>query len=132
MNKLLFKVSTLCMLFSVFSVAVAQRTISGTVSSNDGPLPGATVVIKNTNQGTTTDFDGKFSIEASSGDVLVASFVGYATQELTIGEMSQLNIVLQEDQLLDEVVVTALGIERQRKSLTYAAQDVGSEELTRV
>jgi TonB-dependent SusC/RagA subfamily outer membrane receptor len=132
MNKLLFKVSTLCMLFSVCSVAVAQRTLSGTVSSNDGPLPGATVIIKDSNRGTTTDFDGKFTIEASSDDVLVVSFVGYATQEVAVAEMSQLSIVLQEDQLLDEVVVTALGIERQRKSLTYAAQDVDSEELTRV
>lgn len=132
MNTLLTKVSTLCMLFSVLSVAVAQRTISGTVSSNDGPLPGATVIIDNTNHGTTTDFDGKFSIEASSGDVLVVSFVGYATQELTIGEMSQLSIVLQEDQLLDEVVVTALGLTREKKSLGYTVTEVSGDNVNTI
>ena len=68
-------------LFSLSSVSlIAQQTVTGTVTTNDGPLPGATVVVQGSNAGTTSDFDGNFSIEASVGDVLVASYVGYATR----------------------------------------------------
>ena len=67
-------------------VALAQRTISGVVSDNDGiPLPGATIVIQGTSTGVTTDFDGNFTISADNGDVLVVSFVGYENSLVTVG-----------------------------------------------
>ena len=120
-------------LFTLSSVnLMAQQTVTGTVTTNDGPLPGATVVVKGSNSGTTSDFDGNFSIEASVGDVLVASYVGYATQELTVDASSQLNFVLTEDQLLDEVVITALGISREKKSLGYAVTEVAGDNVNTI
>jgi TonB-linked SusC/RagA family outer membrane protein len=121
------------LLFALFTTnLMAQQTISGTVTTVDGPLPGATIVVKNTNSGTTTDFDGNFSIEASASDVLVASFVGYATQETSVDSSLQIDFVLQEDQLLDEVVITALGISREKKSLGYAVTEVAGDNLNTI
>jgi len=120
-------------LFTLSSISLtAQQTVTGTVTTNDGPLPGATVVVQGSNAGTTSDFDGNFSIEASVGDVLVASYVGYATQELTVDASSQLNFVLTEDQLLDEVVITALGISREKKSLGYSVTEVAGDNLSTI
>jgi ABC-type uncharacterized transport system permease subunit len=87
---------TLFRLFMVFllttQVALAQRTISGVVSDNDGiPLPGATIIIQGTSTGVTTDFDGNFSISADNGDVLVVSFVGYENSLVTVGSGSTYN-----------------------------------------
>ena len=121
------------LLFALFTTnLMAQQTISGTVTTVDGPLPGATIVVKNTNSGTTTDFDGNFSIEASASDVLVASFVGYATQETSVNSSLQIDFVLQEDQLLDEVVITALGISREKKSLGYAVTEVAGDNVNTI
>ena len=120
-------------LFTLSSISLtAQQTVTGTVTTNDGPLPGATVVVQGSNVGTTSDFDGKFSVEAAEGDVLVASYVGYATQELTVDASSQLNFVLTEDQLLDEVVITALGISREKKSLGYSVTEVAGDNLSTI
>ncbi|MGB0881279.1 MAG: carboxypeptidase-like regulatory domain-containing protein, partial [Polaribacter sp.] len=71
-----------------------------------GPLPGVTVLIKGTNVGAETDFDGKYSIEAKTGDILVFSFVGMQTQEKQIGTASEINISMEGDNLLDEIIVT--------------------------
>ena len=110
------KLKSLFRLLMVFlltaQVALAQRTISGVVSDSDGiPLPGATVVIQGTSTGVTTDFDGNFSISADNGDVLVVSFVGYENSLVTVGSGSTYNFSLQSDNELEEVVVTALGLE---------------------
>ena len=130
--KILFN-SLAVALFTLSSVnLIAQQTVTGTVTTNDGPLPGATVVVQGSNAGTTSDFDGNFSIEASVGDVLVASYVGYATQELTVDASSQINFVLNEDQLLDEVVITALGISREKKSLGYAVTEVAGDNVNTI
>ena len=130
--KILFN-SLAVALFTLSSVSlIAQQTVTGTVTTNDGPLPGATVVVQGSNAGTTSDFDGNFSIEASVGDVLVASYVGYATQELTVDASSQINFVLNEDQLLDEVVITALGISREKKSLGYAVTEVAGDNVNTI
>ena len=112
---------------------VMQKTITGTVTaaSDGNPLPGASVLVQGTTNGTQTDFDGNYSIEAAEGDVLRFSYLGMVAQSITIGASSTINVVLQEDaNQLDEVVVTALGIARQKKSLTYATQGVDAEELT--
>ena len=110
----------------------AQKTISGVVVSEGEPLIGATVQIKNTTQGTVTDFDGKFELAIPDGATeLLVSYTGFATQEVSIIGKSELNINLSSDNvILDEVVVTALGIEREKKALGYAVQDVQAAELT--
>lgn len=125
----------------VFSLAATQqvqaqvKTISGTVkaASDDTLLPGVNVVIQGTTKGSQTDFNGNYIIEASSGDILVFSFMGMKTLSVTVADSSTINVVLEDDaQSLDEVIITALGIKKEKKALTYAAQDIKSDELTRV
>ncbi|WP_255362771.1 SusC/RagA family TonB-linked outer membrane protein [Tenacibaculum sp. MAR_2009_124] len=109
-----------------------EKTISGIVSDESGPLPGVTVLKKGTTKGTETDFDGKYSILAKSGDVLVFSFVGMETIERIIGTANTINVVMASDNVLDEVVVTSLGIKRAKKSLGYSSQEVGGKEVSTV
>ncbi len=116
--------------------AFAQtRTISGTVTSADdgSGIPGVTVQVKGTTVGTTTDMDGKYSIDVKPNyKTLVFSFVGMKTQEVPIGSSNTINVTMQTEAIaMDEVVVTALGISREKKSLGYAVQEVGGEDLTR-
>lgn len=108
-----------------------QKTISGNVTDQDGlPLPGVNIVVKGTTNGTQTDFDGNYSIEANVGQVLVYTYVGQKTEERTVGAASTINVQLLADALgLDEVVVTAQGVKREKKSLGYAVATVGSENL---
>ena len=96
------------------------------------PLPGATVQIEGTTIGTTTDFDGMYTLEViSETDVLMVSFIGFLSQSIPIDSQQEINVALEEDVLkLDEVVVTALGIRREKKALGYAVQDVKGDELT--
>ncbi|MCH5244995.1 MAG: SusC/RagA family TonB-linked outer membrane protein [Muribaculaceae bacterium] len=105
---------------------------TGTVVDAEGePLVGATVSVKGSKAVVATDADGRFSITAKPGDTLVVTFIGSATQELRVGN-GPLNIVMQSSATdLDEVVVTALGIKKDKKSLGYALDDVNSEELMR-
>jgi len=88
-----------------------EKTISGTVSDESGlPLPGTTVLVKGTTNGTSTDFDGKYSIKVNQGSTLVFSFVGYANQEVSVGSSNTINVVMSEDaSALEEVVVVAYG-----------------------
>ncbi|CAM1341930.1 SusC/RagA family TonB-linked outer membrane protein [Tenacibaculum aestuarii] len=123
---------TLLLAFIVQISFAQDRTISGTVSDESGPLPGVTVLKKGTTQGTETDFDGKFSIQAKTGDVLVFSFVGMKTTERIIGTSNTINVSMVSDNVLDEVVVTALGIKREEKALGYSTQSVDSKNLTTV
>ena len=119
------------MLLSAFGVA--QTQISGSVVSEDGsPIPGVNVVVQGTNNGATTDFDGNFSISASSGDVLSVSYVGFVTQAITIEDQTTLSITLQEsfDQL-DEIVVTGYG-SRKRSSLTGAIAKIGGDDIASI
>ena len=124
------------LLFQLFSVLVfaQDREITGNVSStSDGSLPGATVLVRGTNNATSTDFDGNYTltIQQNTDVILEFSFVGYGTQEITVGTSDTIDVVLEEGQnLLEEVVVTALGIERETKSLVYARQAVNTEGLT--
>lgn len=107
-----------------------QKTISGTVNDENGlPLPGATVVIEGTTQGVATDFDGNFSINANTGDILVISYVGYADQRISIGNQDTYTATLTPDNALEEVVVTALGQTKEVKKLGYSAQAVDTQEL---
>ena len=127
---------TLFRLFMVFllttQVALAQRTISGVVSDNDGiPLPGATIVIQGTSTGVTTDFDGNFTISADNGDVLIVSFVGYEISLVTVGSGSTYNFSLQADNELEEVVVTALGLEIKKDQDVSSATLIKSDAIQR-
>ena len=117
----------------VVQISFAQeKTVSGTVSDNSGALPGVSVIIKGTTTGTETDFDGKYSIKAKAGDVLSFSYLGYTTVEKTIGTSNTVNVTMEEDaNVLDEVVVTALGIKREAKALGYSQQSVEGDALTK-
>ncbi|WNM18953.1 vWA domain-containing protein [Flavobacterium capsici] len=97
------------MLFCIVSLA-QQKTITGIVSDNLGPLPGATIVVKGTTRGTQTDFDGKYSIKATKGETLVFSYVGYNSKSVKIGNSSKINVELNGVQTLQEVVVTSYDI----------------------
>ncbi len=126
-----YKIILLLQLVSVL-VYAQDRQITGNVSSSDGPLPGATVLVRGTNNATSADFDGNYviTIPQNTDAILEFSFVGYGDQQITVGISDIIDVVLEEGQnLLDEVVVTALGIERETKSLVYARQAVNTEGL---
>ena len=120
------------LLFIGIQAAFAQRTVTGKVTAaNDAPLPGVTVVIKGTTSGTATDANGAFSISVPDNQaVLQFSSIGFIPQEITVGMQSTLNVVMEESTLgLEEVVVTALGISRESKSLGYAVTSVDNDVL---
>jgi Ca-activated chloride channel family protein len=109
--------------YFISDFAVSQRTITGTVTASDGSgaLPGATVQIKGSQNGTSTDIEGKYSITVPEGsDILVFRFVGYTTKEITIGTQTVIDVKLEESAALESVVVTSQGIERESKSLGYS------------
>ena len=136
MKQTLLKIFLFSFLLLTVQIAFAQeKEITGTVTSKtDGiPLPGVNVLVEGSTNGAQTDFDGNYNLTASHGDVLLFSFVGMTSVQITIGDSSVINVQLEEDaQQLNEVVVTALGIKKEKKALTYSAQEVGGEELTRV
>lgn len=101
--------------------------------ANKEPLIGVNILVKGTHDGTITDMDGAFTLDVKMGDVLVFSYMGYATQEVTVKSKKSLEVVMKENLTdLEEVVVTALGIKKETKALAYNVQEVKSEELVRV
>ena len=112
--------------------AQEQRTITGTVTDDASmPLPGVNVLVKGTTRGVQTDFDGNYSIEAGTGEVLVFSYLGMKTTEFTVANNTTIDVVLAADAAqLEEVVVTALGIKREEKALGYSVQSIAGEGLT--
>jgi TonB-dependent SusC/RagA subfamily outer membrane receptor len=116
--------------FLLLGTSLMAQTISGTISSEDGPLPGATIIVKGTNNGTTSDFDGNFSIDASSSDVLVISFVGFVSQEVSVGDNDQLTVSLVSDTELEEIVVTGYGSQRE-KEISSAVTKITAEEFNK-
>ncbi|WP_299534506.1 SusC/RagA family TonB-linked outer membrane protein [Ulvibacterium sp.] len=123
----------LVLVLGAFPLLAQNKTVSGTVtdSSDGSPLPGVNVLVQGTTNGTQTDFDGNYSIDVAEGNVLVFSYIGMMSQSITVGASNTVDVqmVVDENQL-DEVVVTALGLERSEKSLSYANQQVSTEELT--
>lgn len=111
----------------------ATHTVSGIVKDENGlPIIGATVKVRGAQMGVVTDIDGKFSLKTSVGSVLSVSYIGYKTQDIKVQEGGSLNIKLDpESKQLNEVVVTALGIKRSQKALSYNVQQVTSDELIR-
>jgi hypothetical protein len=112
----------------------APAPIKGKIVNEKGePIPGANVQIKGTRKGTTTNTGGEFNIDADKGDILIISYIGYSTKQITIGDDKSLNIALEvSSQQLGELVVTALGIQRRQKSLTYSTQKINNSDLTTV
>ncbi|MCC9138770.1 SusC/RagA family TonB-linked outer membrane protein [Pontibacter silvestris] len=120
------------MLLCCLSAFAQSQTVKGKISDDQGaPLPGASVSIKGTTNGTITDVDGNYSLRINnSSDVLVVSFIGFLQKEVPVGSQSIINISLEPNtKQLNEVVVTALGIEREQKALGYATQTVSGENL---
>ncbi len=129
MKKIYFLASLLGLLMLQIGWA-QQKTITGTVNDETGaPLPGATVVVDGTSRGVATDFDGNFSIEAAPGESLLITYVGYAEQRITVGNQDNYTIGLAPDNELDEVVVTSLGIKRDKQALGYAISEVDNESI---
>lgn len=112
---------------------ISKKRIGTIVDAENNPLIGVTVSVKGTTNGTMTDLDGKYSINAKENDILVFSYVGYTPIEEAVKGDSELHIVMKEDNVkLDAVVVTALGIKRSEKALSYNVQQITNEDLTTV
>ncbi|MEN7549379.1 SusC/RagA family TonB-linked outer membrane protein [Rapidithrix thailandica] len=131
MSRFLLVFGCLC---AVFSSAWAQsRTVTGTVTGaeDNGPLPGVSILVKGTTKGTVSDVDGNYSLSIPESDaILVFSYVGFKAQEVAVGSQSQIDVALEYEQTeLNEVVVTALGIQREEKSLGYAVTSVSAKDL---
>ena len=107
------------------------QTIKGTVSADGEPLPGASVSVKGTSEGVSTDFDGNYSINAKSGSTLVFSYVGFSTKEVIVGNQKTINVTLAADTKLDEVVVIGYGSQR-KSDLTGSVSSVKAEEIIQV
>ena len=119
----------------IYISKIKKTTLSGTVLDASGlPVPGATVVEHGTSNGTMTDLDGKFSLTVVGNDgVLDINCLGYETKSITVGTRTVFSIVLQEESVaLEGTVVTALGIRRDQKALSYNVQEVNAELLTSV
>ena len=108
-----------------------EKTITGTVvsASDNSPFPGASVYVKATKAGTSTDFDGKYSIKANTGDVLVFSFLGYTSKEVTVADETVINVSLEESSsVLDEIVITGYG-KQTRATLTTSISKLDTKVL---
>ena len=116
------------------AMAFAASKVTGTVTDSNGePLIGVSILVKGTQFGAQTNIDGEYSINANQGDVLMFSYIGYRPQEITFTGQSKIDVTLVEDtKTLDEVVVTALGIKKEAKSLSYNVQNVGTDAITRI
>lgn len=130
MKRILF---SLIVFACAISTTLAQRSISGSVIDSDGNgLIGANVIVKGTAVGTITDIDGNFSFELpETASILEISYTGYQTQDVVIDGQSMITVTMAEGNLLDEIVVTALGIEKDAKTLGYGISNIKSEELTK-
>jgi len=134
MRKIFTSLFFLLILLTGFTSMAQVKTITGKVTSSEdgGPLPGASIKVKGTTQGTSTDSNGSFTLQVpQSNAVLIINLLGYATQEVSVGSKTTINVSLASDskQLEEVTISTALGITRQVKSLGYAAQTVKSEDL---
>lgn len=128
-NRLKLSLGILLLLFGISGYA-QTKTVSGTVTDGEFPLPGVNIIVKGTTNGTTSDFDGNYSLnDLGAGDIIVFSYVGYKTQEIAVAEQSTINVVLVEDAAsLDEVVIVGYGTSNKRE-LTGSVGVVKGEAL---
>ncbi len=132
MKKKVLQMLLFCVIALSSMSALAQQTVTGVISDDSGELlPGASVSIKGTAQGTITDIDGNYSIDVpDASSTLVYSFVGMETQEIVVGNKSTIDVSLATSSIgIEDVVVTALGISREKKALGYAVDEVGADEI---
>src|ERR1035437_2171195 len=122
----------LLLLTCSYAVMAQGQVVTGSIKDSNGAgLPGVTVLVKNTTIGTTSNMEGKYSITVGNNAVVVFSFIGYVTQEIAIGNKTTVDVVMIEDvKQLNEVVVTALGVERNTKSLPSSITKVPGATLT--
>ena len=113
----------------IFKVNAQDKTVSGVVSDDVGPLPGVNVIIKNTSRGTETDGDGRYSIKTKPGEVLVFSFVGMQSEERKVGVSNKIDVTLKSDQILEEIVVIGYGSAKKVGSVVGAISSVSSEVI---
>lgn len=118
---------------STYALNAYYAAITGKViATNGNPLPNVSVLIKGTKKGVTTNSSGEFSIEATKGSTLVFSFIGFESKEIVVGSESTIDVVLNESQAnLNEIVVTALGVKKERRAVGYSVTEVKGEELTK-
>lgn len=131
MLRVLTALSLILCLLPLASRAQQQKAITGAVLSDDGtPMPGVSIRIKGTTRFAQSTPSGQFTIQAAKGETLEFSFIGYVTRDVVIGDESQLRIILEAtSSALNEVVVTAMGIKKERKALGYSVQEIKSAEL---
>ena len=130
-QKIYFFLAFVCLL-NMPKMFAQEKTVTGVVMDAEGdmPLPGVTILEKGTSNGVSTDFDGNYSIDVEEDATLVFSMIGYKKQEISVAGKNTIDITLGVDtESLDEVVITALGIKREQKSLGYAVQEVSGDEL---
>ncbi len=123
---------TFSLVLCTSALIIAQRTITGTLSDQNGdPLIGASVLVAGTSTGTITDFNGEYSLNVpEDAKTLIYSYTGYTSKEVAIGPSDVMDVVLEEGITLETAVVTALGIEREKKTLTYSVEQVDGNDLT--
>ncbi|SHF08720.1 SusC/RagA family TonB-linked outer membrane protein [Pedobacter caeni] len=131
MKHMYLKCVAVLLLSAITISAYAQQKVTGTVTEKSGlPIPGVSVTEKGTKNGSSTNGDGKFTISVKPGAILTFTSIGLSTKEVAVGQSATLTVILQDDEkVLNEVVVTALGIKREKKSLGYAMQEVKGESL---
>lgn len=126
---------TLFLAFAVQLTFAQEKEITGTVTDAESgmPLAGVNIVIEGTTIGAQTDFDGNYSLQASTGQTLVFSYIGYADKSVAVGSNTTINVTMKaEAAALDQVVITALGIAREKKSLGYSTQEVSGDAVSDV
>lgn len=129
-----FHILTILFFLAIAAPGIAQSQLSGVVrdANTQEPLPGVNILVKGTGQGTVTEVDGKYLLEADPGDTIVVSYIGFLTVEQVVNGAGSLDFVLRnDDRLLSEVTITALGISRATKSLGYAVAEIDGESMTK-
>ncbi len=122
----------MCAILILSCVAMSNaQSVSGTVTAEGQPLPGASVLIKGSSKGTSTDFDGNFTIEATAQNFLIISYIGYATKEVLVGNQTKINVALEQGNELDEVVIIGYGTQR-KSDLTGSVSTVSAEEIANI
>lgn len=132
-KKYSFKNFLWLLIFLISGFAYSQEIkVNGTITDDTGPLPGVNVQVKGTKSGTITDFDGNFEITTKPNSILLISAIGFVSQEIAVKNRSKIDIKMETDmQALEAVVVTALGISREKKSLGYSTQEIDGDDVSK-
>ena len=123
---------TLLIVLTMQITFAQSKTVTGTVTDDSGiPLPGVNVIVKGTTQGTQTDFDGKYTIAATDGSTIVFSYVGFANKSQIVGSSNIVNVTLEQGEQLDEIILTALGLEKKKDEDLSSSTTISTEEISK-